>query len=549
MKIRGHTSGFGDKIATHFYCHKDLIGSHEERIKCVMFLQNEVKEKRVSKRYPAFGEKLYCLVVENLPDGFSKDKQGVVSYFQKQPGFRFDTTCTYAWLRGDVSGSKPLAVDNFKRILCFYIGKKGLRTIEEVNQWIASGPQKYQNVLDSDEIRKLLHSKNLTQPDSEPEQELAQRQKLWKRFIHLVHTATLSGGSSFQDPSTEPNLIVIQGPPGVGKTMWLERLQSDPTIQARFDEVLYASCDSGTSLQTFLDFWLRKIIPDQAFYPNHPAILKAEMQKAVYGKRVLLLADNLSSPEEIEALKPFRDLGCLLVVTTRFLEVARQADYSHVVELNAYSRSDVIEYYSKNYPTQPSSVTQEKLLHLAEMVCYNPLGLNICLRRVAEEGWEAVMQKVRLAPSISKGNVFADLHKPLWLAYNSLRVEDQERFRRLGILPNLASYDEDRLGIFWGVSATIANETLILFEKEACLVRRCCRHKNGYWHFHPQVVNYARYCLLNASPRARVFSLLSLLRLALHEKRPRYFHHKNLAAGTVDFRRQRKPCSPSLLDG
>ena len=61
-------------------------------------------------------------------------------------------------------------------------------------------------------------------------------------------------------------VIVIQGPPGVGKTMWLERLQADPSIQARFDDIFYVSCDSGTSSRTFLDFWLRKIMPDQAFF-------------------------------------------------------------------------------------------------------------------------------------------------------------------------------------------------------------------------------------------------------------------------------------------
>ncbi len=449
----------------------------------------------------------------------------MVSFFQKQPGFGFDPTCAYAWLRGDVSGPKPLVVDNFKRILRFYIEKNGLRTIEEIHQWIASGPPKYQNVLESEEIQQLLQSKNLAQHDPEQEKELAEREKLWKRLIHLVQTAALSGGGSLQGALSEPNLIVIQGPPGVGKTMWLERLQADSSIQASFDEILYASCDLGTSRQTFLDFWLGKIVPDQAFDLDHFTVRMTEMRKALQGKRVLLLADNLSSPEEIEALKPFRDLGCLLVITTRFLEVARQADYSNVIALNAYSRDDVLEYYAKNYPSQSSEVSQEKLLQLAEMVCYNPLGLNICLRRVVEEGWETVMEKVRLAPSVYKGDVFVDLHKPLWLAYSSLDAADQERFRRLGTLPNLASYDEERLSLLWGVSKTRANETLIRFEKEAGLVRRCCRHKSGHWHFHPQVVNYARCCLLNSSIRMRVLSFLYPLRLALNEKRPCDFHH------------------------
>ena len=137
----------------------------------------------------------------------------------------------------------------------------------------------------------------------------------------------------------------------------------------------------------------------------------------------------------------------MLVVTIRCLGVARQADYSNVIELTAYSISDVLEYYTKNYAARPSPVNQEKLIQLAEMVCFNPLGLNIALRRVAEEGWESVMEKVRLAPSIWKEDVFEDLHKPFWLSYSSLSAEDQDKFRRLGALPTLASYDEERLDL------------------------------------------------------------------------------------------------------
>ncbi len=52
-------------------------------------------------------------------------------------------------------------------------------------------------------------------------------------------------------------------------------------------------------------------------------------------------------------------------------------------------------------------------VQLAQMVCYNPLDLNITLWWASEEGWKGVLEKVRLALSVDKSDVFADLHKPL----------------------------------------------------------------------------------------------------------------------------------------
>lgn len=43
--------------------------------------------------------------------------------------------------------------------------------------------------------------------------------------------------------------------------------------------------------------------------------------------------------------------------------------------MTAYSRKDVVAYYTKNYVAQPSPVTQEKLLQLAKTLAYSPGGI------------------------------------------------------------------------------------------------------------------------------------------------------------------------------
>lgn len=485
-----------------------------------MSAQCDVKKEKVCKKYPAFGDKLFSIASRNLPHGVEKDKNSVVTFFRKQSALSFDTSSTYAWLNGNISGTKPLVADNFKRILLFYIGKDGLNTLEEIHEWIALGPEKYEAVLNSDEVQAVLHTRKILHHVIDQGEELAERQKLWARLTQLIRTASQRAPSS----SLEDNLIAIQGPPGVGKTMLLDRLRSDPAIQACFDEIFYARCNPQISPQTFLDFWFRKLLPDIDWQPGHVMVMKDELQKALQGRRLMLLADNLSSPADLDALRPLCELGCLLIVTTRCLEVSRQVNYSNVIELTAYSKSDVMEYYSKNYASQPSIVTQERLFDLAEMVRYNPLGLNIALRRVAEEGWEPVMQKVQLAPSTCLQDVFKDLHKPFWLAYSSLSIDDQEKFCSLGLLPTLASYDEDRLGKFWGVSKARANEYLVRLEKEAGLVRRCSQEMDS-WYFHPQVLNYARCLLGENSLHIRMRFRFYPSRVALQEMRPCHFHH------------------------
>jgi len=490
-----------------------------------MSAQCDVKKKTMLETYPAFGEMLYSIVSENLPYGVVKNKNAVVNQLRQHPELGFDTSCAYAWLKGNVLGSKPLINENFKRILLFYWGKNGLSTLEEINGWIALGPPQYEEVLKSAEVQNKLRLKNILKQPGDQEEELAGRQKLWKRLHDQICRASQNTRPSrFTGCSTVPNLIIIQGPPGVGKTMFLNRLWADPIVQSRFDEVLRVSCDAKMTPRTFLDLYLRKLFPEEDWSPGSLTVLKADLHKAIRGKRILLLADNLSSLEEIEALRPLCEMGCLLVGTTRYLEVARQTDYGNVFELTAYSISDIAEYFSKNISAETSFITQDKLIQLAKMVCFNPLGLNIALRRVAEEGWDAVVEKVNLAPPILKEDIFKALHKPLWLAFSSLSADDQNMFRRLGILPALACYDEERLSLFWGVSRTKANEILVRLEKEAGLTYRD-HGKSGCWHFHPQVLNYARY-LFNETPyRTRVLSHLYPARVAFHERRPHQFNH------------------------
>lgn len=485
-----------------------------------MSAQYEARKEKYVRKFPAFGEKLLLVVTSNLPEGSARDKHAAVTFFEKERAFGFDRSCIYAWFKGDVSGAKPLVPDNFKRILLFYAGRSGLETVEEVQDWIDLGPERYRTVFGNTEILRKLRAIKIPEENNDYGKKLTEREKVWDRLIQQVTSDQNRKG----DPSRIANLIVIQGPPGVGKTMFLNRLWTDPLVHSHFDEVMRVNCNAKMTPETLLDFCLRKLLGETDGSPGKPAFLKSDTERAVQERRILLLVDYVASPKQINGLKPLCEMGCLVVVSSRSLDVAREANFANAVELGPYSVNDLLEYYSKSYEASASAVTQERLIELAQKVCFNPLGLNFALRRVAEEGWEPVMHKLSLAPSIRKGDIVEDLHQPLWLAYSSLREDDQDKFRRLGALPTLASYDEARLGLLWGVSRVKANEILLRMEKEAGLAYRCPQ-KSGCWHFHPQVLNYARVVLSESSFRTRILAKYYPIRVAHQENRPHQFHH------------------------
>ena len=113
-------------------------------------------KKEKAMLYPGFGEKLFSLVTANLPHGFAKDKKSVVAFLRDEANLCFDPSCTYAWLKGDVVGTKSLTPDNFRRILLFFIGMNELNTIDEIHRWVALGPRRYEMVICSDEVQLKL---------------------------------------------------------------------------------------------------------------------------------------------------------------------------------------------------------------------------------------------------------------------------------------------------------------------------------------------------------------------------------------------------------
>ncbi len=177
-------------------------------------------------------------------------------------------------------------------------------------------------------------------------------------------------------------------------------------------------------------------------------------------------------------------------------------------------------YFRDNYSGDLTDEIIGYLTHIADFVGNNPLGLSIALRRVAEEGWEVVLQKLSLASPICQEDISMDLYRPLWTAYEALPREYQNFFVKLSKLAELRWYDEDHLSIYWNVLIQRANDILLRFEKEAGFTHRLSEEKPYAWVFHHQVMLFAKSLMCHCSVKDRIQIYCSRIQMAWQQKRP-----------------------------
>jgi len=459
--------------------------------------------------YEGFGQRLLFIALQNLPPGMPKKRRMAVLQFANEDALGFDPSGVYAWFNGDIDGKKPLIKDSFIRILEFYIGKPGLQSMDEVEAFAGLGPSRLMDVVSSEAIRSILEDRHIPRSLPQKKEKYLERNELWKQLYHLL-----------EQSEHEPQLIVLQGPPGVGKSTLLERLRTSSKVRSRYPEVLYASCDKNASLEDWLALWRRKLyLPENGkLWPER--VLAEDIRHSLEGRRILFLVDNLQTMSALEVLHTFQVPGCCVVAATRNLNIARQVAYSSVVEVKNFSMQEVYEYYKNNYSRKISAVDKEHLTKVSKFVGNNPLGISIALRRVAEEGWDSVLRKLPLTSPICQADVSMDLYRPLWMAYRALPDEYRGFNEKLSKLPELRWYDEQRLGNYWNVLPEKANDILLKFEKESGFVHRLEGEKESAWVVPQQVYLFAKSLNCHCSTKERIQIRLSRLRLIWQQRRP-----------------------------
>lgn len=261
-----------------------------------------------------------------------------------------------------------------------------------------------------------------------------------------------------------PRAVVIQGMAGVGKTTlalhWAHR------VVDRFpDGILFADL-RGTERSP--------VTPGEAMgqvlraagvpgdrLPRTEAELAAQCRSMLADRRMLLILDNASRPEQVRPLLAAATSGLVVVTSRRRLPALLEGADIRTLELREMATQEAVDLISKVLGPGDPRVREERkaVVRLAGECGHLPLALGVMAGRLAENPDESIAATVReltardtedatpYRPGLTGGGLGegaahggsgtglqAVMSPTFDVAYRSLRREQRDAFRMLGLV-------------------------------------------------------------------------------------------------------------------
>ncbi|TDC90040.1 tetratricopeptide repeat protein [Actinomadura sp. 7K507] len=262
-----------------------------------------------------------------------------------------------------------------------------------------------------------------------------------------------------------PRAVLVQGMAGVGKTTlalhWAHR------VVDRFpDGVLFADLRGTrrspvTPAEAMGQVLRAAGVPGDQL-PRAEAELAAQCRSMLAGRRMLLILDNASRPEQIRPLLAAATSGLVIVTSRRRLPALLEGADIRTLELQEMASQEAVDLISNVLGPGDARVREEHraVVRLARECGHLPLALGVMAGRLAENPGESVAATVRelaaldaedapppygpglsgagLSEGASHGASGAGLQAVMSqtfdVAYRSLRPDQREAFRRLGLV-------------------------------------------------------------------------------------------------------------------
>lgn len=260
----------------------------------------------------------------------------------------------------------------------------------------------------------------------------------------LLDTAT-AGLLAQRTRPAEP-VLVLSGPPGVGKTALAVRAAH--SVRAEFPEgQLYANLrgyatESALTAGQVLPRFLRALGAEADRVPAGPADQFALYQRLLAGRRLLVLLDNVAHAEQLRFLL-VNQPGIATVVTSRGLLPGTIGNRpTRHVQLGPLSRADSVQLLRSIVGEDRVAQEPEASAELAALCGDLPLALRIAAANAQSRTGLRLSDCVsmlrhgnRLTELAIDGDADAAVRSAFDLSYRALEPGDQRVFRSLALIP------------------------------------------------------------------------------------------------------------------
>ncbi|CDM77200.1 Regulatory protein AfsR [Mycobacterium marinum] len=260
---------------------------------------------------------------------------------------------------------------------------------------------------------------------------------------------------SVSDADPSSSIVVVSGPPGVGKTALVRQAATVAAAAGRFDHVLFVDLrgyvdDPSDRVQpaVVLSKLLILLGIEDAEIAADPAEQAIQYQRrlnelAAEGKLVLLWLDNASDPSQFDPLRPASSIH-RVAITTR--ETFGRIPKPQVIDVDVMGSDEAVELLiiavrARNPDDGRLPKAPQVALRLAELCDHLPLALQIVAALLADEPDRPIVELVEeLASEEDRLNSLdygTDLSVRAAVALSYKRLPDNLKrlFRLLSVVP------------------------------------------------------------------------------------------------------------------
>ncbi|RZU51348.1 DNA-binding SARP family transcriptional activator [Krasilnikovia cinnamomea] len=312
-------------------------------------------------------------------------------------------------------------------------------------------------------------------------------------------------------------LVVLSGPPGVGKTELAlhvaHRLRNDFPDGQLFVNLRGFSSDASVRPEEALSGFLSALGAPANRVPHNPDQQRALFRSMLAGRRVLLVLDNAGSPEQVRPLLPGSP-SCSVIVTSRDnLSGLSAVNGAHRVPVDPVTALEAEALLSRIIGADRIDSEPQAVAKLATACGFLPLALRIAASNVAAAPGQTIAGHAedlrsddRLVALTIDGDDQASVRIAFDHSYRELEPETARLFRLVSLAPG-PDFDRYTAASLAGVSPAVARRTL----SRLAMANLVQHHGSDRYRFHDLIREYATAQASHDGPEACLAALRRLL--------------------------------------